>query len=741
MLDFEYVTSLSCYGTLIELLDFEPFFYSKSSKREREKERERERKAERCGLAMMRLRSRTVVVRSVGAQRGGDSASTIQRRGRRGAAGRAKERRARRGMRKIELERGPWEDEDDEDGEDESVEAIRFEDDEEDGYFELSGSWLENARRDAKENREKRRASAAREKTEGGREIEEDRIPAATARQQAHRRRRRNHQMQDQKRGKEQEKMKMSSIPLAGAPLESGLSPKSVMAVVAPRLAARVGVDASAREKNETATEDDAAAGVAANGAVTTTATTGKALIRRYMRRFRACACIEDVMSEWDKYGEDVARVLPQKIYTGQAAACALHRIASMSRHNKMRSIDLEELGRSDEVTELIDAFVENLDSCTPSGVVQVMWSISVMGAAFSFSVDHISAIVRGRLFRSPEEGTVILNRLRADQLKDIAWSLGKFQFKDADFLRAVQAAFTEKLDGADAKMVAAVLWSCAVTNVQPLPELLDGAISQWPLEAWSSFSLCNCVWSLAVLELENSHAFAVLWNRLVDMGISGELELATSAARNEKAELLQIYQALIAIRHNTRRSAEVMTTEGDADDTTTVLREMPHHVQRRAAMCWARYLGRKSQHISAFQRNVAYIIGNLGYNPKIEDNEAGFAVDIALKIAGLKLAVEIDGPSHLTTNTQEPLGNTLFKCRMLEASGWSVVTVPIHEWDRCATDDAKETLVLNKMKKYLKKLFRDEEVLEARRSMRMRQSQARTAFRERDSSAEPEMV
>ena len=130
---------------------------------------------------------------------------------------------------------------------------------------------------------------------------------------------------------------------------------------------------------------------------------------------------------------------------------------------------------------------------------------------------------------------------------------------------------------------------------------------------------------------------------------------------------------------------------------------------------------------------DVAFTIGNLGYDPKIEDNEAGFAVDIALHVSkDLRLAIEIDGPTHLTCNTLEPTGKTLFKCRMLAATGWKVMSVPINEWDECETDDAKESYILNKLKPHLRETVaaaarpaedRDDDDVEGAMDERMRPS------------------
>ena len=58
----------------------------------------------------------------------------------------------------------------------------------------------------------------------------------------------------------------------------------------------------------------------------------------------------------------------------------------------------------------------------------------------------------------------------------------------------------------------------------------------------------------------------------------------------------------------------------------------------------------------------------------------AGYPVDLAMPQQ--KVAIEADGPSHLSRNTMKPLGHTAFKHRLLKAQGWSVISVPWFEWD-----------------------------------------------------------
>ena len=66
------------------------------------------------------------------------------------------------------------------------------------------------------------------------------------------------------------------------------------------------------------------------------------------------------------------------------------------------------------------------------------------------------------------------------------------------------------------------------------------------------------------------------------------------------------------------------------------------------------------------------------------------YAVDVSVVLpSGAKVAVEADGPSHFSANCDRqglPLGKetaTVLRDRLLQLSGWRVVSVPHWEWDR----------------------------------------------------------
>lgn len=66
------------------------------------------------------------------------------------------------------------------------------------------------------------------------------------------------------------------------------------------------------------------------------------------------------------------------------------------------------------------------------------------------------------------------------------------------------------------------------------------------------------------------------------------------------------------------------------------------------------------------------------------KEPSTGYLLDIALPEA--KVAIEADGPTHFTRNSFRPLGPTLLKRHLLNKVEWTVISIPIHEWNAAET-------------------------------------------------------
>ena len=82
--------------------------------------------------------------------------------------------------------------------------------------------------------------------------------------------------------------------------------------------------------------------------------------------------------------------------------------------------------------------------------------------------------------------------------------------------------------------------------------------------------------------------------------------------------------------------------------------------------------------------KDVSRVLTSMGVD---HTNEASDDVDICVHADGQRssrVAMEIDGPSHFTSNEPRRLnGASILKTRVLHACGWDhVVRVPYYEWN-----------------------------------------------------------
>ena len=70
--------------------------------------------------------------------------------------------------------------------------------------------------------------------------------------------------------------------------------------------------------------------------------------------------------------------------------------------------------------------------------------------------------------------------------------------------------------------------------------------------------------------------------------------------------------------------------------------------------------------HVLGFQRDVVYVLRSIGLKPKEEEvTRRGYSFDALTEVNGMKVGVEVDGPSHCIG--RKPTGSTMLKRRQLQ--------------------------------------------------------------------------
>jgi hypothetical protein len=108
----------------------------------------------------------------------------------------------------------------------------------------------------------------------------------------------------------------------------------------------------------------------------------------------------------------------------------------------------------------------------------------------------------------------------------------------------------------------------------------------------------------------------------------------------------------------------------------------------------------------SAFQREVFAAAQQLPPDlwqepPALEQVTADGALSIdiaATTAAGVRVAIEADGPWHFIQPSNTPEGGTLFRNRALAARGYAVLSIPYWEWNALRGADSKQQYLLAKL-------------------------------------------
>ncbi|KAG2437353.1 hypothetical protein HXX76_006008 [Chlamydomonas incerta] len=103
----------------------------------------------------------------------------------------------------------------------------------------------------------------------------------------------------------------------------------------------------------------------------------------------------------------------------------------------------------------------------------------------------------------------------------------------------------------------------------------------------------------------------------------------------------------------------------------------------------------------SGYQRQMANSLTAMRQMHLLEDNSAGYSIDITLP--ALRIAIEADGPTHTSrTPGGAVLGATAMKRRHLQRLGWQVVNVTYTEWDKLSSDAARRAFLQDRINEAL---------------------------------------
>ncbi|GBF97364.1 hypothetical protein Rsub_11011 [Raphidocelis subcapitata] len=326
------------------------------------------------------------------------------------------------------------------------------------------------------------------------------------------------------------------------------------------------------------------------------------------------------------------------------------------------------------------------------AALVDGVWALSAIGGPWLFEAE-VDALMQARL--DFERLWVIAGPslaswpLTGREAADLLWALANARHW-TPLLPRLEAAVL-RAGGPRAlgpPQLAAVLWAFATLGHAP-EALLEGLARGWGtkrgggLRALQPGQLATVAWSLAAMGRARSEAFRLAWAEVLQRG---------EGAAGVKHHLVQIWQAALEARLEGGDSGGgggsggggsgggggAGSAAGEDAGAQSLLAAAEAAFASEAASL-------KGRSHSSYQRAIANALTGARVMHVMEDSSSGYSIDVS--IPSLRVAIEADGPSHLSRNkgpggAPVRLGATRMKARHLRAMGWRVVNVAFSEWD-----------------------------------------------------------
>jgi hypothetical protein len=336
------------------------------------------------------------------------------------------------------------------------------------------------------------------------------------------------------------------------------------------------------------------------------------------------------------------------------------------------------------QLQQMLQHFQEVLPQANPQEIANTLWAVAAMQQQVPLQ----------QLQQMLQRFQVVLPQANPQNVANTLWACAKLLYAPLQLLSALEQhpqQLQAVLAAAGSHALANMTWACGQLGYRG--KLLPGALLQQAATQLRGSTcnyviqaLCNLCWSAAVLDLQQcvpqvlqlAAASSVLWH--------------TGVAES----LLQLYQVHLWLLDS--------QLPAPGQGLSGVLSQQQLE-QCRAS--WLQQLAANAQQqVSATHGTVLVAVqqlpsGTWQRQPESEGVTADglFSVDIAATTAtGVKVAIEVDGPSHFIQPLRTVGGPTLCRNRTLAARGYVVVSIPYWEWETLRGVEPKQQYLLAKL-------------------------------------------
>jgi RAP domain len=233
----------------------------------------------------------------------------------------------------------------------------------------------------------------------------------------------------------------------------------------------------------------------------------------------------------------------------------------------------------------------------------------------------------------------------------------------------AIARTKKERISDFNPQALSITAWAFATLN-HAAPLLFD-AIARTAKDRIADFNpqaLSNVAWSFAVLNHVNTKSLT-----LTDADSPFVQPLLSILPSSFSAQnLAQLHQYHLWCR-----------------EQSTSLRWMSDELKSRCMEAFVSRAGRPSR----LQIGIVLALETLQEVSQVQEEvltDIGYRLDAVIVYQGIRLGVEVDGPSHFVgpSSQSSPNGKTVLKHRQLQTlEGWNLVSIPYWEWNEICND------------------------------------------------------